>query len=414
MNLPLVFYIGLRYTRAKRRSRFVSFISLASMIGIALGVMVLITVLSVMNGFDEQIRKHFFALTPQITIYSQAENAAMGDELEKKIQEIPGVKATAPFASGDGVFIKDRELKAITVMGIIPANEKKISALSSKVSSGNLDDLTESSYKLVMSENLALQLNVKVGGPINVYTSQVMTTPLGLFPRYRQFTVAGVYADTNNAYSQSKIFINLVDAQTLFAPDYRKTGLHLMLNDPFQAPAITAKLHRLFPELTVENWTQESGAFFQALAMEKTMMFIILTLIIAIAAFNLVSSLIMVVNEKMADIAILRTLGATPETIRNIFIVQGSIIGWVGMILGLIFGILLAMHVSVVAGWIQQVFHVQFIPTGVNYLPNLPSKLRMPDIIEVGLIAFTLSIIATLYPAWVAFRIQPAEALRYE
>ncbi len=405
MNLPLAFYIGLRYTRAKRRSRFVSFISLASMIGIALGVMVLITVLSVMNGFDEQIRKHFFALTPQITIYNPAEH---------KIPKIAGVKATAPFASGDGVFIKDRELKAITVMGIIPAREKKISALASKVSSGNLDDLTEGSYNLLMSENLALQLNVKVGDSLNVYTSQVITTPLGLFPRYRQFTVTGVYADANNTYSQAKIFINLIDAQTLFASDYRKTGLHLVLDDPFQAPAIAAKIHRLLPELTVENWTQESGAFFQALAMEKTMMFIILALIIAIAAFNLVSSLIMVVNEKMADIAILRTLGATPQTIRNIFIVQGIIIGWVGMILGLIFGILLAMHVSVVAGWIEQVFHVQFIPTGVNYLPNLPSNIRVLDIIEVGFIAFALSIIATLYPAWVAFRIQPAEALRYE
>lgn len=405
MNLPLAFYIGLRYTRAKRRSRFVSFISLASMIGIALGVMVLITVLSVMNGFDEQIRKHFFALTPQVTVYSQGET---------KIPKIPGVKATASFASGDGVFIKDRELKAITVMGIIPDSEKKISALASKVSSGSLDNLTESSYNLVMSENLALQLNVAVGDTINVYTSQVMTTPLGLFPRYRRFNVAGVYADTNNAYSQAKIFINLKDAETLFAPDYRKTGLHLILNDPFQAPAIAAKIHHQFPELTVENWTQESGAFFQALAMEKTMMFIILALIIAIAAFNLVSSLIMVVNEKMADIAILRTLGAPPQTIRNIFIVQGSIIGWVGMILGLILGILLAMHVSVVAGWIEQVFHVQFIPTGVNYLPNLPSRIRWQDVVEVGLIAFSLSIIATLYPAWVAFRIQPAEALRYE
>ena len=289
MKLPLPLYIGLRYTRAKRRNRFVSFISFASMLGIALGVIVLITVLSVMNGFDQQIRHHFFALTPQVTVFTQADTLESEYEWMKKIEKFSGVKAAAPFVSGDGLFIKGRELKALTVMGLLPTDEKKISAIAKKMTSGRLEDLSEGSFKLVLDENLAIQLNLKVGDPINLYTSQVTTTPLGLFPRYRQFTIAGVYTDSNNSYAQSKIFINLLDAQNLFSPDFRQSGLHVALYDPFKASNLTTNLHDSFKDLTIKNWTEESGAFFQALAMEKTMMFIILLLVIAIAAFNLVS-----------------------------------------------------------------------------------------------------------------------------
>jgi len=415
MIRPLPVYIGLRYTRAKRRNRFISFISFASTIGIALGVAVLLTVLSVMNGFDEQIRTHFFAMAPQVTLSTEQDITANWPELAKTVGQITGVQASAPFVSGEGMLVKTNLLSGVNVFGILPDQEAKISKLSQQMSSGNVDSLTPGRFNIVIPQSSATQLNLQVGDPINVFTSQATTTPLGLFPRYRQFTVSGIYNNAGSNTLQQPVYIAMDDAQRLFAAGRRISGLHLKLADVYQAPQISQRLQRLLPsEFSVTNWTVESGAFFQALAMEKTMMFIILLLIIAIAAFNLVSMLMMVVHEKQPDIAILRTLGATPTVIKNIFLVQGSVLGIFGTLIGLIAGLILTWKVNPVVNALQQTFRVQFIPTSAYWSNFLPTKILYSDVIIVCLISLGLSLLAALYPALVAYRVQPAEALRYE
>ncbi len=414
MIRPLPLYIGLRYIRAKRRNRFISFISFASTVGIALGVAVLLTVLSVMNGFDQQIRSHFFAMAPQVTVSSTSDITDHWKALLEQFTRNPEIKNGAPFASGEGMLVKADLLRGVKVFGILPTEETQIAELAEHMVQGNPKELASGSFNIIITRSLAQQLNLQRGDTINVFTSQATTTPLGLFPRYRPFTVSGIYTNNSNSLQES-VYIAMGDAIKLFAAGPYLTGLHLKLDNVYHAQQVRHWLQKnLSDEYTVSDWTIESGAFFQALALEKTMMFIILLLIIAIAAFNLVSMLMMLVNEKQADIAILRTLGATPSVIRNIFIIQGSILGILGTLVGLIVGIILTLNITAVVNALQQTFHVQFIPTSAFWSNYLPTHLLLKDIIVVCAISIGLSIAATLYPAWVAFRIQPAEALRYE
>ncbi len=415
MIKPLPLYIGLRYIRAKRHNRFISFISLASTLGIAIGVAVLLTVLSVMNGFDEQIRNHYFAMTPQVTVSTEQEISSDQPLLSSIFKQQDLINVKAPFVNGEGMLIKGNVLRAVNVMGITPDQEVKISQLAKLMNTGDLKSLTSDSFNVIITQNLANQLNLDTGEPVNIFTSQATTTPLGLFPRYRQFNISGIYANNNSSLMPETVYISMSDADKLFAAGRKNNGWHLKLKNIYQASEVTQKLKSKLPAgYSVTDWTVQSGAFFQALAMEKTMMFIILLLIIAIAAFNLISMLIMVVNEKQADIAILRTLGATPKTIRNIFIIQGSFLGIMGTWAGLILGIVLTLNVTAVVNFLQQTFHVQFIPTSIYWSNYLPAKILFHDVIMVCMIAMGLSILASLYPALVAFRIQPAEALRYE
>ena len=415
MIRPLPLYIGLRYTRAKRRNGFISFISLASTLGIALGVAVLLTVLSVMNGFDEQIRNHFFAMAPQVTINTGEDITDNWRQLAHTASQIPQVRASAPFVSGEGMLIKGNLLRGVNIMGILPGEEIRISQLAKKTVNGNVNSLTPGSFNVMITRNLADQLSLKPKDPVNLFTSQATTTPLGLFPRYRRFTVSGIYNSVSNSIASDAVYINMEDAQKLLAAGPRVSGLHLKLTDIEDAPRVHRQIQRLLPgDFSVTDWTVESGAFFQALALEKTMMFIILLLVIAIAAFNLVSMLMMVVNEKQADIAILRTLGASPSTIRNIFIVQGTVLGIFGTLAGLAAGIILTLNVNPVVNALQHFFHVQFIPVTAYWSNFLPTKILVRDILIVCVMSLGLSVLATLYPAFVAFRIQPAEALRYE
>lgn len=414
MIRPLPLYIGLRYIRAKRRNGFISFISFASTLGIALGVAVLLTVLSVMNGFDAQIRSHFFAMARQVTVSTEQSDVEQWPQWQQALHPIPHLQGSEPFVSGEGMLIRGDVLRGVKVTGILPAEENQVSQLSQKIESGSLNSLQPGSFNVVITEGLAEQLNLQVGDLVNVFTSQATTTPLGMFPRYRQFRVSGIYNNGNSSTVQETVFIAIADAQKLFAAGPHASGLYLKLADVYQAPKVSTSVKKLLPEFSVTDWTVESGAFFQALAMEKTMMFIILLLIIAIAAFNLVSMLVMVVHEKQADIAILRTLGASPHTIRNIFIVQGMILGIFGTVVGLVCGIILTLNVNGVVNFLQQLFHVQFIASSVYSANYLPVKILSQDIIIVCALALGLSLLATLYPALVAFRIQPAEALRYE
>lgn len=416
MFRPVALYIGLRYTRAKRRNHFISFISLASMLGIALGVAVLITVLSVMNGFDYEIQDKIFNMAYQVTVSTLSSHVKDWQEVDKQVAKFPGVIATAPFISAQGMLTASGRTAPVLITGILPHLEKNVSQMSKNLVQGSFESLTPKSYGLVIGEGLADSLGVSVGDQVILFTPQATSTPVGLLPRYKAFHIMGIFhVDGNPQVDRGVAFSNMHDAQLLYGFDDRISGLRLKVNNLYAAPGVAQALQNFLPEkYTVSNWTQEYGTFFKAIRMEKTMMFLILLLIIAVAAFNLVSTLVMVVTDKQAEIAILRTLGATPRTIMATFMVQGSVIGLAGMLLGLIGGVALALNVTSLVNLIQKIFHVEFISSSVYFINYLPSKLHWSDVWHVSIIAVLLSLLATIYPAWMASRTQPAEALRYE
>ena len=413
---PLSFFIGLRYTRAKRRNNFISFMSFSSMIGIALGVMVLITVLSVMNGFDYEIKHRIFSMARQITVSNFAGNLDDWQGVQKEVKKNPEVLETAPFVMNQGLVSNQGLVRPVMVFGVDPAQEAKISILSEKVVAGKFSQIAPGSFGVAIGQQLADDLGLSLGDKLTLVTTSGTFTPAGFMPRFKRFKVDAIFKIGNGFdFDSSLAYINLHDAQALFEMGQSVSGVRLKIKDLYAAPALATEIsHQLHDEYFVSNWTKEFGAFFSAIKMEKSMIFLMLLLIIAVAAFNLVSSLVMVVNDKRADIAILRTLGATPRTILMIFIVQGSIIGFVGTLIGLISGLLLASHVTEIVNGIQHLFHVQLIATGVYYVDYLPSRIEWSDVFLICGAALGMSFLATLYPAWDASRTEPAEALRYE
>lgn len=416
MFRPLALYIGLRYTRAKRRQHFISFISLASMLGIALGVAVLITVLSVMNGFDYEIQNRLFNSANQVTISRLDGPLANWQALQQQAEKQPKVIAAAPFVSGQGMLSNLGVSAPAMITGVLPDNESRVSQMSANLIRGSFNTLTPNSFNMVIGAGLASDLGLGVGDKVILFTTKATATPFGIQPRYRQFTISGIFqVEGNPAMNRGLGFINMHDAQALYQLGDRVSALRLRINNLYAAPEVSHNLENTLPEgYFVSNWTEEYGTFFKAIRMEKTMIFLLLLFIIAVAAFNLVSSLVMAVNDKQADIAILRTFGATPRTVMAIFIVQGFVIGAIGTLLGFVGGILLAWNVGSVVDFIQNIFHVQFISSSVYFISYLPSRLEWTDVWQVSAIALGLSLLATLYPAWQASRTQPAEALRYE
>lgn len=414
MIRPLALYIGLRYTRARHCNRFISFIALVSMLGIALGVAVLIIVLSVMNGFDYQIRTQFFAIAPAVTVITGKNISKSWPNLQKTIGTNSRVIASAPFVTGMGILSNEGVISGINVLGILPSQEMKVSQLNKKMIGGRLNSLTEGSYNIVIGQKLADQLGLGLGDKINLFTPQVTTTPLGIFPQFRRFTVSGIFTMKSGfGFDVGIVYINMKDGVKLFPKGAH--GLHVKIKNIYQAPVVSNELQKLLPSgFSVINWTEQFGSFFNAIAMEKTIMFVILLSVVAVAVFNLVSMLVMVVNDKRADIAILRTLGASPRDIMSVFIIQGAIVGLIGTLIGIIVGVILALNATAIVNKIQEVFHVQFIKSSVYFINFLPSQLQWADVINVALIALTLSLIATIYPAIIAFQTEPAEALRYE
>lgn len=416
MFKPAALFIGLRYTRAKRRNHFISFISLASMIGIALGVMVLITVLSVMNGFDKEIRGRVFSMVPPITISSVTGYVSEWQELQSFVKTVPDVTASAPFATGEVLLSFGSGVQPALITGILPEQTKNITEITDKVVEGHLSSLKAGQFGIVLGENLANALGASVGDKITVMTPQVSLSPAGVIPRFKRFTVVGIFrAGSGFGFDRGLGFVQLNDAQKLLGLGNNVTGVYLNIKDVYMAPKIARDLMaQLSPNASVTTWADQFGDFFHAVQLEKTMMFFILLLIVAVAAFNLVASLVMVVNEKQSDIAILRTLGATPNTIMGIFIVQGGLVGIFGTIVGIIAGVLLALNVTDIVNWIEHVFHVQFLSSSVYFVNYLPSVVEWPDIFKISIASLFLSLIATIYPAWRASKTDPVESLRYE
>jgi lipoprotein-releasing system permease protein len=318
--------------------------------------------------------------------------------------------------SGRGMLIHAGKFNGLEVVGIVPQQERSISQLYNKVVVGSLDSLQPGKFNIVLGQSLAAKMGLVVGDKVNILTPQANVTLLGNFLRYKTFTISGIFHTSDGfGFDNTVAYINMQDAAKLFPPGQGISGLHLKLMNLYDAFNVTQSLEQILPEqYGVNNWTTQFGAFFQALQMEKTMLFVILLLIVAVAAFNLVSTLVMVVNDKRADIAILRTLGASRRTIMFTFIIQGAVVGLVGTLLGLVLGIILSLNVTALTNWIQNVFGVQFLSSSVYFINYLPSRIDPMDIVHVCLIAFGLSLLATLYPAFMAFRTQPAEALRYE
>ena len=415
MSKSLSFYIGTRYTRSRSRRGFVSFISVVSMLGIALGVLVLITVLSVMNGFNNKVRKEYFALAPEITV--TASRSADWQNAQQIIMQSKDVVTVAPFVSGQSMLSSGQDSTGAIVLGIDPKLETKISDLKNKMVAGSLASLNSNKFNVLVGRALADRMAWEVGQRITLITPQVSATPFGAMPRFKRFTISGIFhAGGGFGYDDGVVYIGINQAKKLFIANAGTDGLHVRLTNPYLALPIAKELqNKLSLQFAVNNWTETSGAFFDALALQKTTMFFVLTLIIAVAVFNLVSSLMMMVNDKRSDIAILRTIGASPGLIMRTFIVQGTLIGGFGTLLGVIIGIILSLNVTAVVNFLEDVLHMQIInPTAFYGLSYLPSELVPGDVIMVGVMALLLSLLATLYPAWSAFRVQPAEALRYE
>lgn len=416
MFRPLELFIGLRYTRAKRRNHFISFISLTSMLGIALGITALITVLSVMNGFQQELRGRILAMTAHATISRWSGPLENWRAVRDQALQNPEVQGGAPFIRGEAMLNNASLVSGALIQGILPDEEQQVSDIDGKMVQGSLDDLCPGGFGIILGKELANALGLMVGDKVTVITPQATVTPAGVLPRLKRFDVVGIFKAGMYEYDRGLALVHVADAGKLFQyPDGAVNGVHLKLRDLFQAPRLARQLAARLPDgYLARDWTQDHASFFRAVQIEKTAMFVILTLIVAVAAFNIVSALVMVVTDKQADIAILRTLGATPLSIMGIFIVQGITIGLVGTLLGLAGGVALATHVDVVVPFIERLFGVKFLAPDVYLISDLPSQVQWGDVTTIGLVAFGLATLATLYPAWRAARTQPAEALRYE
>ncbi len=413
---PYELAVGLRYTRARRgsgRNSFISFIAFVSMAGIALGVAALIVVLSVMNGFQEELRNRILSVAAHIEVRglpSLKDDAAVA----KAALANPHVKAAAPYVLGQAMLSAGDVNRGALVRGIDPAREDTVADIGRHMRAGALTALKPGEFGIVLGADLARALGVRMGDPVVVITPQGTLTPAGTLPRVKSFRVVGVFEVGMYEFDSGLALIDIDDARKLYRLD-GVSGVRLKIDDLFTAPAVARELAAAIPEnAEVRDWTRSHSNFFRAVQIEKRMMFIILTLIVAVAAFNIVSAQVMTVTDKQADIAILRTLGAAPGSIMAIFIVQGALIGVIGTVIGVVAGILLAVNIDVVVPAIERLLNVQFLDKSVYYISDLPSDLQRGDVLTIASLAFVLALLATLYPAWRAARVNPAEALRYE
>jgi len=415
MRLPVELFIAYRYTRSRGRSGFVSFISGVSMLGIALGVAALIIVLSVMNGFQKEVRDRMLGVLAHIELVGPDNRLPDWQGVERVARQHPEVRASAPFVAGQALLSRGSAVQGAAVRGVLPAAESAVSGIAANMRAGTLQTLGPDAFHVVLGNELARGLGVGIGDKVTLIIPQGQVTAAGMIPRLKQFTVTGIFSMGHAEFDGGLALIHLRDAQLLYRMGEEVSGVRLQLRDLHRATEVAQDLAaRLPPDVYPVDWPSQNRNWFAAVQTEKRMMFIILTLIIAVAAFNLVSSLVMAVNEKRADIAILRTLGATPASIRSVFLVQGCVTGLIGTLLGVGFGALVAYNIDTILPAIESALGFKFLASGVYYISELPSDPHLEDMLRVAGMSLLLSLLATLYPSSRAAATQPAEALRYE
>jgi lipoprotein-releasing system permease protein len=418
MQVPYELILGWRYTRAGRATRrngFISFISGVSMLGIALGVAALIIVLSVMNGFQKEVRDRMLGVVSHIEIFAQGGTAL--PDLERTLREVranPQVLGAAPFIATQALLARGEDMKGAIVRGIDPALEPDVTDLAVELKKSSLARLVAGDFGVVLGGELARSLGVRAGDKVTLVAPSGQVTPAGVVPRLKQMTVVGTFDSGHYEYDSALVLMHMDDAAKIFRLE-GPTGVRVKLKELQQAREVGAQLTRsLSGDLVVRDWTRQNRTWFAAVQVEKRMMFIILTLIVAVAAFNLVSTLVMTVTDKRADIAILRTLGASPNSIMGIFVVQGAMVGVIGTLAGLALGLGVAFNIDIIVPALEQLFHASFLPKDIYLISRMPSDPQQADILPVALISLALAFVATLYPSWRASRVNPAEALRYE
>ena len=408
-------FIGLRYTRARQRSRFISFISMVSVIGIALGITVLVTVLSVMNGFQREVRTRILGVASHVQLVGMDNTLTDWRRVADIAVRNDEVIAAAPYVSEQGLLSSGDSVRGAYIRGILPDEEEKVADIAKHMVSGSLAQLKGGEFRVVLGVELARALRVVVGDRVVLIAPQGQVTPAGILPRLRQFTVAGIFAVDHYEFDSGLALMHMEDAQRLYRMGDKVSGVRLKLKDLFRSGAVMRELAGVLgPSVYATDWTRLNANFFRAVDIEKRMMFLIVFLIIAVAAFNIVSSLFMAVKDKQADIAIMRTLGASPGSVMKIFLIQGTLIGLIGTLAGVVFGILLASNVDVVVPFIENLLGFKFLSKDVYQISDLPSELRASDVLITAFFSFVVSVLATIYPSYRAAKINPAEALRYE
>jgi lipoprotein-releasing system permease protein len=409
------FWMGSRYVRARSGNSFVSLISAISMLGIAIAVAVLILVLSVVNGFERELKDRLLAMTAHANIEGLDGRITDWPNLAALAEEHPGVRAAAPYVDGQALLVYAAQLSGAELRGIDPIAEDKVSGVGGTMIEGELGSLAPGDFNIVIGVELADVLDVGVGDKVTVTLAEGIVTPAGVVPRTKRFVVSGLYRVGMYEFDRRLAFINIEDAQKLYRKRGAVTGVRLAVDDIFRAPVIVREVARAYDEVVLVNdWTRRHVNFFRSIQITKSILFVILLLVIAVAAFNIVSTLVMVVKDKQSDIAILRTAGARPSSILKIFITQGSVIGVVGTAAGALFGILLALNLETIVASLEAVLGIKFLAADVYFISDLPAELSLADVSRVSLIALALALVSTVYPAWVAARTAPAEALRYD
>ncbi len=414
VNIPLM--IGSRYSRAKRRNGFISFISAISMIGIALGVWVIITVVSIMNGFGNELRGRILDVAPHVTITGQNSWLRDWQNLEPVLKEQKDIKGYAPYIYAQGLTTFNGNVTGALIRGVDPNFETSVSIIPESIVEGSFDSLTAGKYNVILGEGLAYKLNAQIGDKVTLISPQGQSTPAGLMPRLRRFTVSGIFGGIGpDDYDGALAVVHINDAAKLYKTRKQVSGVRLTLDEPYQARQMASEIAaQLDFQYVVDNWTRQHKSFFRALEVERRMTFIVLFLVVAVAAFNIVSTLVMVVTDKRADIAILRTLGLSPKGVMGIFFVQGLTSGIIGTVIGAIAGVLTALNITTIINFIEGIIGYQLFPADVYIITDFPAELRWSDVWTVVCVSIGISMLATLYPSWQASKTQPAEALRYE
>ena len=408
-------WVGNRYVRSRSRNSFVSLISAISMLGIAIAVLVLIVVMSVVNGFERELKDRLLAMTAHATIEGVDGELDSFEALQETAVADPRVRGAAPYIHGQALLVAGNALSGAELRGVEPGSEEGVSGIGSVMQQGSLGELAPGAFNIVLGNELAETLGVVVGDKVTVTLAEGIVTPAGVMPRTKRFTVSGIYRVGMYEFDRRLAFVHLGDAQRLYRKKGVVTGVRLSVTEIYASPAIVRDVARAHGELVLVNdWTRRHVNFFRSIQITKSILFVILLMVVAVAAFNIVSTLVMVVKDKQSDIAILRTIGAKPSSILKIFIAQGSIVGITGTLVGVGLGVLVATNLEVIVGSLEAAFGIKFLAADVYFISDLPSELKAGDVVRIALIALALALVSTLYPAWVAAKTAPAEALRYD